>query len=220
MGLIPAHAGNTVYEPSFPGWFSAHPRSRGEHCGVVAEDVVAEGSSPLTRGTPHAHHGSHASGGSSPLTRGTPHLGGRVSVDGGLIPAHAGNTQSARYRPDELGAHPRSRGEHHQRRLIHNSRSGSSPLTRGTLPVKRHAQRQRGLIPAHAGNTRRARRPGRRRSAHPRSRGEHHGETAARTTRRGSSPLTRGTPNYSPARMIRRGLIPAHAGNTDTHSVV
>ena len=50
--------------------------------------------------------------GSSPLTRGAP---GRVEVTNwgdGLIPAHAGSTVQSIPEAVNVGAHPRSRGEH------------------------------------------------------------------------------------------------------------
>ena len=52
--LIPAHAGKTGRSAGRApdGW--AHPRSRGENMGVVAEGASAAGSSPLTRGKPQA----------------------------------------------------------------------------------------------------------------------------------------------------------------------
>ena len=70
------------------------------------------------------------------------------------------------------------------------------------------------LIPAHAGKTRRDVRPGNRRTAHPRSRGENNAQSVAAATGKGSSPLTRGKPASSPRTRSPTGLIPAHAGKT------
>ena len=75
-----------------------------------------------------------------------------------------------------------------------------------------------GLIPAHAGKTRRYPVIVRPRRAHPRSRGEN--ATAARYALhgRGSSPLTRGKLNVAYYHGGVVGLIPAHAGKTSvTH---
>ena len=71
-----------------------------------------------------------------------------------------------------------------------------------------------GLIPAHAGKTRR--RASRRSSgpAHPRSRGENAPGVQAGTPQAGSSPLTRGKHVGEIAARDHRGLIPAHAGKT------
>ena len=76
--LIPAHAGKTQCRPLRRRGDQAHPRSRGEnpHLGYV--EVYAQGSSPLTRGKPHA--------GAPALPRDR------------LIPAHAGKTRTARAR--------------------------------------------------------------------------------------------------------------------------
>ena len=51
-------------------------------------------------------------GGSSPLARGTPRHLHRDCRPNGLIPARAGNTASLLALAEEMGAHPRSRGEH------------------------------------------------------------------------------------------------------------
>ncbi|KXI17742.1 hypothetical protein HMPREF3227_01353 [Corynebacterium sp. CMW7794] len=50
--LIPAHAGSTHRTPLRRCGRWAHPRSRGEHGEVASLRVLAEGSSPLTRGAP------------------------------------------------------------------------------------------------------------------------------------------------------------------------
>ena len=50
--------------------------------------------------------------------------------------------------------------------------------------------------------------------AHPRLRGEHSGDTATRSLRRGSSPLTRGAPGQTTTACAQERLIPAYAGST------
>ena len=50
LRLIPAHAGKTRTALGRYGQTAAHPRSRGENEIARAEDVNANGSSPLTRG--------------------------------------------------------------------------------------------------------------------------------------------------------------------------
>ena len=91
---------------------------------------------------------------------------------------------------------------------------GSSPLTRGTPPMRRHLPRPAGLIPAHAGNTYSSPPPRFPSRAHPRSRGEHDWKIQAQKRLPGSSPLTRGTRHVGGAQQAATGLIPAHAGNT------
>ena len=98
--------------------------------------------------------------------------------------------------------------------------TGSSPLTRGAHSACPQASVRSGLIPAHAGSTRRQTA---RRSdcwAHPRSRGEHWLVNPSDMFTLGSSPLTRGARRDESAGSVAAGLIPAHAGSTSvTNSV-
>ena len=89
--LIPAHAGKTAARRRECHCRAAHPRSRGENLGPCGAHGDRWGSSPLTRGKPCPA----PSMGSGPR----------------LIPAHAGKTWSYVTGPDNLWAHPRSRGE-------------------------------------------------------------------------------------------------------------
>ena len=131
--LIPAHAGKTCLGSLTWLHRPAHPRSRGENEIARAEDVNANGSSPLTRGKPHWR--------------------GRRPRRARLIPAHAGKTRTIPSRHRSRSAHPRSRGENLKTCTAVGRRTGSSPLTRGKpRPVFCAAQRRR-LIPAHAGKT-------------------------------------------------------------------
>ena len=172
----------------------AHPRSRGENQSILASNVVARGSSPLTRGKPQLIK--------APF--GMP----------GLIPAHAGKTRHVQpgilFRP----AHPRSRGENHTRPPHVTQNTGSSPLTRGKQSRSYSASRAIGLIPAHAGKTYFLFVLPRRTRAHPRSRGENSFRGRTRTKHSGSSPLTRGKLRLSFRFPWPIRLIPAHAGKT------
>ena len=152
--------------------------------------------------------------GSSPLTRGTRYSCGESSCPPRILPAHAGNTVPSGRHAGIAEDHPRSRGEHEDALKPKAMAKGSSPLTRGTLLVLWLLQREAGIIPAHAGNT-----PSRQSSVfllqdHPRSRGEHPPRTTMRNSLLGSSPLTRGTLRCSGNYGQKRGIIPAHAGNT------
>ena len=91
-------------------------------------------------------------------------------------------------------AHPRSRGENSAWMIRHACAAGSSPLTRGKPPRHPALPTDHGLIPAHAGKTRRS-------------------LSTARTAR-GSSPLTRGKQGRRGRGPHPLGLIPAHAGKT------
>ena len=92
LGLIPARAGNTVGSSKERVEVRAHPRSRGEHLVEAHNTALESGSSPLARGT------------LTPWEKKTAVMG--------LIPARAGNTWGPCSIFSNLGAHPRSRGEH------------------------------------------------------------------------------------------------------------
>ena len=116
--------------------------------------------------------------------------------------------------------------------------AGSSPLTRGKLETPHQGLAARGLIPTHAGNTSgRSFRPSsggapprsrretrisvtRRRiiRAHPRSRRKNGNKTATAKQPHGSSPLTRGKPDWRRVRRVYDRLIPTHAGKTTSSS--
>ena len=194
-GLIPAHAGKTCKAGPPTGCSGAHPRSRGENFASTVPMVLA--------------------GGSSPLTRGKPIFIACNFHECGLIPAHAGKTHLDALTASVLGAHPRSRGENLSwlARLV--SGQGSSPLTRGKLGMVREGMFAAGLIPAHAGKTRKNRRRMKRWPAHPRSRGENAQRPDRWERASGSSPLTRGKRPKQSTEFLVLGLIPAHAGKTE-----
>ena len=77
---------------------------------------------------------------------------------GRLIPAHAGKTWICGQTASQAAAHPRSRGENGPLPAQGMTLEGSSPLTRGKLEHELSDAVAVGLIPAHAGKTRRARR--------------------------------------------------------------
>ena len=110
--------------------------------------------------------------------------------------------------------HPRSRGEYCRANHRFRSGFGSSPLSRGILAAVVADGLGGRIIPALAGNTQRcAVRPSSR-GDHPRSRGEYAGRRSAAHSPKGSSPLSRGIPRTSRVHILRRGIIPALAGNT------
>ena len=194
LGLIPAHAGKTRPEHPRTARTGAHPRSRGENgpaAGMVPRVV-----------------------GSSPLTRGKQTNAALAGPPGRLIPAHAGKTWSYVTGPDNLWAHPRSRGENAFRRRKRQHTRGSSPLTRGKRPRAQPLHASQRLIPAHAGKTPRRHRVAASLPAHPRSRGENGRCSLSFSLLRGSSPLTRGKPRADIVWLRAYRLIPAHAGKT------
>ncbi len=80
--------------------------------------------------------------------------------------------------------------------------------------MSQHSRSSVGLIPAHAGKTRRVGFEGEGSRAHPRSRGKTTRFAAIRATAWGSSPLTRGKRPGLAWVGLGWGLIPAHAGKT------
>ena len=191
--FIPAGAGNTAGRRAQDPGQAVHPRWRGEHGKIISKKDLADGSSPLARGTRDSDR----------QRRGRPRF----------IPAGAGNTSCRRPGHRRRSVHPRWRGEHRRGGGHEAGRAGSSPLARGTRgdevvsrgtagssPLARGTQEGRNapgghdrFIPAGAGNTCRARPTIRAITVHPRWRGEHERNQHAFTQARGSSPLARGT---------------------------
>ena len=152
--------------------------------------------------------------GSSPLTRGKLKLTTHYQPANRLIPAHAGKTPGRSSSLPCCWAHPRSRGENPRPSSRASCSMGSSPLTRGKRIYRRPRTRTRRLIPAHAGKTALTTSSGPSFRAHPRSRGENLFDKTHVTSRRGSSPLTRGKRVCVNRDRAVLGLIPAHAGKT------
>ena len=113
-----------------------------------------------------------------------------------------------------VGAHPRSRGENDHVAVPVSQLPGSSPLTRGKPLRVRPPRKHQGLIPAHAGKTRRSILTFCVKWAHPRPRGENGRAMLSRGHVGGSSPLTRGKLMDLDEYTVPWGLIPAHAGKT------
>ena len=132
-GIIPAHAGTTLYCSCFTPDFWDHPRSRGDYIIVIYLIPRLPGSSPLTRGLRYV--------GTYPL------------AIIGIIPAHAGTTSAMVSFFTSHGDHPRSRGDYSILVLTACGTKGSSPLTRGLPQTASTGSFTAGIIPAHAGTT-------------------------------------------------------------------
>ena len=195
-GLIPACAGSTRRRGRSRGSGWAHPRMRGEHRYGVREVFIPLGSSPHARGAP-ATAETHR-------------------IRGGLIPACAGSTSRRARLPRPAWAHPRMRGEHYQPAGIVHADEGSSPHARGARALRSGGAGVTRLIPACAGSTRARSQHGRRRTAHPRMRGEHHRRADRTFGAGGSSPHARGARWDRRPRRAAQGLIPACAGSTSS----
>ena len=156
-GIIPAHAGNTRNTLVLGNPSRDHPRACGEHVKCA--------------------HGVRFGMGSSPRMRGTHRRAFRQGRRAGIIPAHAGNTPSTSSDARYSGDHPRACGEHTRFVVKSKVATGSSPRMRGTHGAYCACRDFRGIIPAHAGNTKALRATAGRMRDHPRACGEHHSLT-------------------------------------------
>ena len=179
-----------------------HPRIRGEH---------RKGGKSLT-----------INKGSSPHTRGAPRLLAPSLVGSRIIPAYAGSTLARLISMVRSMDHPRIRGEHRKYQQDKAWRSGSSPHTRGAHTPPQPTLADDGIIPAYAGSTYCILRSVSARRDHPRIRGEHRSRASSASSRRGSSPHTRGALRAGLLVPLWAGIIPAYAGSTvhvDAHRV-
>ncbi len=92
LGIIPAHAGNTVYRGRARWCVRDHPRTCGEHRLSFSRNLRARGSSPHMRGTLSAFL--------------------NFNYSRRIIPAHAGNTDIWTNFIYSARDHPRTCGEH------------------------------------------------------------------------------------------------------------
>ena len=113
-----------------------------------------------------------------------------------------------------LSVHPRLRGELNIRTADAMAPTGSSPLTRGTPFSHRNICVLQRFIPAYAGNSDAAGTVFYESAVHPRLRGELLCSATISCARRGSSPLTRGTPPEGGKNYLFYRFIPAYAGNS------
>ena len=136
-GIIPAHAGLTGGDTMNERFAEDHPRACGAHEGYAYELVSMGGSSPRMRG--------------SLIPR------KEEKRNEGIIPAHAGLTSRGFSAAWQTGDHPRACGAHSRRLSAPTRSSGSSPRMRGSHRMHIKRRGGVGIIPAHAGLTRRVR---------------------------------------------------------------
>ncbi len=110
--------------------------------------------------------------------------------------------------------YPRWRGEHIPPRAQRMSRSGLSPLARGTRWCGILRLSRSRFIPAGAGNTELLIPQKVLQAVYPRWRGEHKAKSQDYVIASGLSPLARGTPSITSTGAWRKRFIPAGAGNT------
>ena len=196
VGIIPALAGNTPANAVRLYKVKDHPRSRGEYQYCKISLLIANGSSPLSRGI-----------------RGNRSL---RAIHARIIPALAGNTRSRTRWGCTRTDHPRSRGEYGQGSCRAPCASGSSPLSRGIRCCSPSPPGMPRIIPALAGNTMNPASSFGFPPDHPRSRGEYDGSSRSIPVASGSSPLSRGIRAAATEVQQAPGIIPALAGNTST----
>ncbi len=171
--FIPAGAGNTSSSNSLIRLAAVYPRWRGEHHVSRTQIRSPGGLSPLARGT---------------LSPSTEHL-----TTCRFIPAGAGNTHGSVAPPRAGPVYPRWRGEHATMLTEEICNPGLSPLARGTRQQSAGRWLTARFIPAGAGNSGGSLCLLTWITVYPRWRGEHRQPPDVMNSRRGLSPLARGT---------------------------
>ena len=194
LRIIPAHAGQTRGRGTSAMIPTDHPRACGANGGWKFRKSQGHGSSPRMRGKQSPEH--------------------RRCRTGRIIPAHAGQTYRCRLRPGQCPDHPRACGANSRFLLFISSSSGSSPRMRGKLSAELESLRTERIIPAHAGQTRPARRTTPKETDHPRACGANDHDNDVAALDGGSSPRMRGKRRPGIRRPRHRRIIPAHAGQT------
>ena len=193
--ISPAHAGNTVL-PLLPHFLpSDQPRTCGEYPFLLYSEVELPGSAPHMRGIPRAGVSRFLGRRDQPRTCG--------EYEGAAAPSQPpqGSAPHMRGIPGAMGGscarsdQPRTCGEYPRPRRGRRRRNGSAPHMRGIPQSRGRWSGDIGISPAHAGNTRRGRKPQPPRTDQPRTCGEY-----PRSVAHARSPTR---------------ISPAHAGNTE-----
>ena len=179
-------------------WSSDHPRTCGANANVEPASYDVTGSSPHMRGKPLR----------SPMRL----------MQFRIIPAHAGQTRQVCGAREETVDHPRTCGANQTMRLLNWKKSGSSPHMRGKLADRVLLRGLDRIIPAHAGQTVVPSSPLNLATDHPRTCGANISVFGTSSSNAGSSPHMRGKRPCRRALEIVGRIIPAHAGQTRTHT--
>ena len=133
-GITPAYAGKRSGRQLHMSQTEDHPRLRGEKILWMSRCLPKKGSPPLTRG--------------KVLPVWIKFRFRRIT------PAYAGKSLYGSCYADNIGDHPRLRGE--KRSIIHHTKSisGSPPLTRGKVGVRVRRIAEERITPAYAGKSR------------------------------------------------------------------
>ena len=146
--------------------------------------------------------------------RGTPQGRSYADQATGITPAHAGNTFLLYDVYMVSRDHPRPCGEHSSLAECLKAAVGSPPPMRGTLHAERNRLAEKGITPAHAGNTHILPAEIHEKQDHPRPCGEHTIEGLPGRALQGSPPPMRGTQHWPDVPIYSDRITPAHAGNT------
>ena len=150
--------------------------------------------------------------GPSPRRRGSPSPKWPPRASSGSIPAQAGEPSEYASESLSIRVHPRAGGGAPPTKTTSRRPPGPSPRRRGSRSRGRHAGRQRGSIPAQAGEPRPAEPRRSPRRVHPRAGGGAIGNTHKVPAVGGPSPRRRGSPLTQMEHRPARGSIPAQAG--------
>ena len=191
-GSIPAHAGEPRRRCSAAAPRGVYPRTRGGAMPYPAEADGHRGLSPHTRGSRPGRFAPVPSPGS--------------------IPAHAGEPRRRCSAAAPRGVYPRTRGGATSALSRAGALKGLSPHTRGSRERLDAVGHPRGSIPAHAGEPATHASQYAAPRVYPRTRGGARGCALCHGALSGLSPHTRGSPARRADRSLRRGSIPAHAG--------
>ncbi len=189
---IPAYAGEPSYATGTDPRPGVHPRLRGGAAARATVATVAAGPSPPTRGS-----------------RRRPAPAPRA---GGSIPAYAGEPALLTDAVARVPVHPRLRGGASADWDATEATVGPSPPTRGSHRQPAGDREGLGSIPAYAGEPGSRAGRDRRGGVHPRLRGGADGGGAHRTSQKGPSPPTRGSPSEPAMGLHWERSIPAYAG--------
>ncbi len=196
---IPAFTGEPKRNSSKPRRKRVHPRFHGGAVTYRTTRAGRGGPSPLSRGS----HGKRQA--ADPATRSIPAFTGEPYGDAGTLP----------HRP----VHPRFHGGAASSWLSSSSRSGPSPLSRGSHRRRCVAADHPGSIPAFTGEPTGASVSSEGERVHPRFHGGAPAASASVATVQGPSPLSRGSRSVRAGLPATAGSIPAFTGEPGIFSL-
>ena len=196
VGIIPAHAGLTVFLEVHTWIARDHPRACGAHFGGYIKSFTVLGSSPRMRGSLQVLRLYQVLVGIIPAHAGLTYGRQYDGQAAGIIPAHAGLTPTISRRATRTRDHPRACGAHKSASFLDTGVPGSSPRMRGSPDLLEKFQVALGIIPAHAGLTGDSIHVTKTLRDHPRACGAHRNSFMSTARLPGSSPRMRGSRTF------------------------